>query len=49
MLLGHEADEHVNLQEHLRYSTNYMTPEETRDLGDLFREVADEVDPRGAK
>ena len=44
-----EVDEYGDLQEHLRYSTNYMTPEEARDLGNLFRKVADEVDPEGAK
>ena len=44
-----EADEYGDLQEHLRYTTNYMTPEKARDLGNLFREVADGIDPRGAK
>ena len=40
-------DEHNNDQEHLRYTTNYMTPKEARDFSDLLRKIADEVELDG--
>lgn len=43
-----EIDNYGSLQEHLRYSTNYMTQEEARDLSNLFRKIADKVGPKEA-
>ena len=38
-----DIDKYGNAQEHLRYSTNYMTKKEARDLSDILRRVADDM------
>lgn len=38
-----DTDQYGNPQEHLRYTTNYLTKQEAIELSDLLRRIADEM------